>query len=154
MPADLTTAQMFRRSSVVLQNNHLVLLEHHSMQDRMRRVNFDGVESILRWRTRPWVRIVLVLLTIGGGGLGLLMANEDVLASIGAILIGVAAFILTFYFYRGKTTIIISRRGKEYVIKGIVSPKKVDQLMAQMEASIRQVQGEIEGHPAAQSQNG
>ncbi len=140
MPADLTTAGFFQRHSVVLRDDHLVMLEHRSTQDRVRRIPFDRVETVVWWWTLPWGRMAIYGFLFGGLGLVLLALRHPIAYTIGGSVIGVATVVIGRYIYMGKTTIQITRAGSEYVIQAIASPKKIRRLITRLESAIIQTQ--------------
>lgn len=140
MAADLTTTGFFQRRSVILQNDHVVVLEHQSTKDRVRRIAFDRIEHVVLWRSLPWVYMVVYGLLLGGPGLAFLAVRSTPIIFIGLTLVAITVIIEARYLYMGKTSIRITRAGSAYVISGVVSPRKVDRFISRMEEAIHRAQ--------------
>ena len=151
MPADLTTASFFHRSSMVLQDDHLVILEHQSTQDRVRRFGFDRIESVTYWHRPPWVHIAVYLALFGLPGLAVLALENVVVYIAGGVLMAIGLSMALWYAYRGKTSIRIARVGDDYTVAGIASRRKVRRFLARLEAAIRHAQEQPVNPTASQS---
>lgn len=141
MPTDLTTSGLLHRTSVLVRDNELVLLEHQFTKDRLRRIAYDRVEAVLCWRTMPWVRMMLFLIGLGTPGI-LLVIYEPSVMLIGWLLISMAVLIVLRYLYLGKSLIRITRAGNDYHLEGIVSPRKLKRCLARLESAIHRFQAE------------
>jgi len=144
MAADLTFAGFVRRSSIVLLDDHLVLLEHSATRDRVRRIPYDRVESVLSWRRLPWARLILIGLLFVASGLMMFTIGDLVGKGLLAIPLVVTALIVARYLYMGVTKIRITRADKHYDFSGILSPRKVARCLSRLDESIRRAQQHAE----------
>ena len=142
MAVDLKLRNSFGNVSIILMDDHLVELEHSYTSDRVRRVRYDRVESVVRWRVLPLGRMSIVGLLVAVPGLLMLLSSDQVLVTTGTILLTIAALIEAMYVYMGKTHISIMRAGREFKMAGVVWPPKVNRLLNRMEADIRRTQEE------------
>lgn len=142
MPGDLTAASWFRRQCILVGGDALVLLESSSgSKDRMRKILFDRVESIVTWKTIPWGRMALFALLLGLPGFLLLGAGE-VPAIVGYILCGICLFVEARYLYDRKTTLRIRRAGEDRDIVVIVRPGKLDHVLGRVRDRIEATQAQ------------
>jgi hypothetical protein len=144
MAADLKFTGIAHRSSIVLLDDHLVVLKHGSTRDRVRRVVYDRIDSVLSWRSLPWVRMVLFGVLFGISGLLMLAAAEPFANVLGAILLSTTTLIEVRYLYMGKTTLRITRADKHYDFTGVVSPRKVASCLSRLDRDIRLAQQRAE----------
>src|SRR5262245_18043719 len=114
MAVDFTFSRSFARTSAILYAGSLVLLEHESQRDRMRRIPLESIEGVLFWRSTPWIQITATALVLGVLGLMFvtLGAGEPVVVGFGAVLIGLGVVIAGIYAAVGKAHIRIQRNGQ------------------------------------------
>jgi len=141
MGADLTIAAWTRRQSVLLMDDHLVVLEHEGYSDRVHRVFFDGVRSLVVWKRWPWGRMLLLgcltalpgylIYSLGGAG-----------EVIGGIFFAVGAILELRYLVYRLTTIRLQDGPRSRDFGVIVRPGRirdvVDRLRARIEAAQEQ----------------
>ena len=144
MAADLKINNLRQRKSLLLAGDHLIALDHGYLRDRLHRINYDRVESILSWRRMPWVRMLLTLLLFGGLGILLIITNDPAGQFFGAIAMLVFVLLEWRYLALRKTTIRITRAGKHSDFTGIISRRKITNFLAILEQDIRRVQSEAE----------
>ncbi|NOX57528.1 MAG: hypothetical protein GXP29_01550 [Planctomycetes bacterium] len=142
MAVDLKLRNSFGNVSIILMDDHLVELEHSYTSDRVRRIRYDRVESVVRWRVLPLGRMAIVGLLVAVPGLLMMFSSEQVFVTMGTAFLTIAACIEAIYIYAGKTHISIMRAGREFKLAGVVRPHKVDRLLNRMEADIRRTQEE------------
>ncbi len=140
MAVDLKIRNSFGSTSVLLFDDHLVQLEHSHTSDRVRRIRFDRIESIVHWRVIPLGRAVLFGLLLGIPGTALALASDPIAQFLGFLILGIMMVIVGRYLYFKKSNIKITRAGRDYSITGIVSPRKVQNLIEKLESNIRRVQ--------------
>ncbi|GJM24080.1 MAG: hypothetical protein DHS20C16_04950 [Phycisphaerae bacterium] len=148
MAADLRIRGSFASASVLLFDDHLVQLEHSHTSDRVRRIRYDRVESVVHWRVIPVGRTVLFGLLLGLPGLGMSLSSEPVFQGLGIFFVALMIFVVGRYLYLKRSNIRITRAGRDFTISGIVSPKKIRRLIERLEINIRKVQ-ERPTEPAA-----
>ncbi|MDH5639262.1 MAG: hypothetical protein OEZ04_12315, partial [Nitrospinota bacterium] len=74
MAADLTIPGTTGRKSFLLMDDALVMLEHGGMRDRVTKILYEHIETILVWKKMPWIKIILTAVFLGG--LALLFLRE------------------------------------------------------------------------------
>ncbi len=140
MAVDLRSNSLFNRTSVLIEPDCLVLLEHERTKDRVRKIMFDRVEQVIAWRKVPVIRILVVALFLLLPGAALFFVGNVTSTVIAIFLEIVALTALTWYLYCQKTIIRLVRSGKTDDITGVFRPGKVRRLLAKIESNIRNVQ--------------
>jgi hypothetical protein len=125
MSVDLRNASTFGRISLLVMDDCLIKLEHGYTRDRVRRLMYDAIESVIIWRRVPGVRITVCVVLFLLPGMGLLFANSTVAIVIGIFLLALALGLISWYIYAGKTIIRIVRIGKTDDVIGIFRPGRV-----------------------------
>lgn len=147
MGADLTASAWTRRESVVLTEDSLIILEQEYRQDRMRKVLFDQVSSLVVWRKFPLGRSLAFTAVMGVPAGILLAAARDSMDStpeyvVAACLLGLLVLILVRYFICGKTFIRIGYSGNVREFAFIARPGRMRKFLDQLVANIRKTQEE------------
>jgi hypothetical protein len=151
MSADLKCNTTLRRTSLVILDDCLVMLEHELTRDRVRKVMFDRVESVLIWAKVPWLRIVLLFVLLGLPALGILLIHEPVSTAIALVLLAFVVGMNAGYAYCGHTTIRIVRAGQTYEISGIFRRGPLTRFRARLLGGIRRVQQNLAVDPSVET---
>lgn len=136
MSADLKIVDVLTRQSLLVEPTCLVVLEHQTLSDRMRRVLFDRVESVTVWRGVLWGRVILILLLMLPAAL-LLLIDDPVARGIALTVLLCTGLALLYYLWCGKTRIRIVRDGEERAFTAIAPPGRVRRFRDKLEAAIR-----------------
>jgi hypothetical protein len=137
MPADLTSAGLFRRESYLITDEYLLVLESGFASDRVRRLRFDRVESIVVWgRPAGGVQFFGIVTAAFGFVLGL----SNVVA--GWFIAGAGALIFARFALCYKYKIRITRAGVRKDIVCTVRPGRVHRFLEQLGAAIDAAQGQ------------
>jgi hypothetical protein len=139
MSADLTYSGWMTRGSLVLQDDALVVLEHQVIRDRVKRIKYDRVSTLLIWREFPVGRAVLFLVLFGLPGISSLTTGGGGIVT-GSILLAVLAIIEIRYALYQKTHILIQRGERTYRYSGIFSRKKVNRFAERFASAARRSQ--------------
>lgn len=154
MSVDLRSNSQFARVSVLLMDDCMIKLEHARTQDRMRKTMYESIESVTLWRRIPGVRITVCAVLLALPGIALLFVGDTAVTIIGIFLILLGGGLITFYLVCGKTTIRITKGGKNYDITGIFRPSKVRKFREKLIAGIRRVQERVPAiQPASATMN-
>jgi len=139
MAADLTIAGWTRRQSVLLMDDHVVVLENEGYTDRVHRIFFDGIRSLVIWKTWPWGRMLLFACLTGVPGY-LLFTLDEVGQVIGGIFLAVFAIVELRYLLYRKTTIRLQDgpRSRDFVV--ITRPGKIRETVDRLRTRIEAVQ--------------
>jgi len=146
MAVDLKSAGLVRVESFVIRDDCLVILERETTSDRMRKMFFDRVESVVVWRAFPWRRAliggVLTALPAAGFAAGAATARVDweILAFFAIFFAAVFLIMELRYLIDFKTHIRITRDGATKEIVVIVGPGKVRRFVRRLCGNIRAVQ--------------
>lgn len=140
MAADLKLRNLFSSNSIVLLDDHLVELEHGHTSDRVRRVLYDRIESVIHWRVQPLGRMIAFGLVFGIPGMLAIMSSDSVWGTMGVILLAITVILEARYLYTGKASVRILRAGRTFEINGIVSPRKLRRLLDRLRLDIERVQ--------------
>jgi hypothetical protein len=137
---DLRLPSLLRKRSFVIMDDHLVLLAHQHMKDRVQRISFDRIDSILIWSVIPWVRMLIWAVLFGLPALGIFLINDPVATVIAIVLLTCLTLIELYYLLRRKTSIRITRAGVHTTVCAVVSRRKVRRFAANIAPRIRQTQ--------------
>jgi|GEM_PF-4175988 len=140
MPADVKFNSWFTRNSAVVEDDHLVVLEHHSTKDRVRRIHYDRIDSILGWRKWPIGRMLFFGLIIGMPGLGLLFVDDTAANIVALIPISLALIIIIRYCFVHVTYVQINRAGTGHRFTGMLTRKKLDRFLNKLGAAVHESQ--------------
>lgn len=129
MPADLTINSLSKQRSLLIEPESLVILQREGTRDRVRRIRFDRVESVVVWKSVAWVAAVftsllplivaVILISIGTS------ENEPGVSATGAGFLALAIILAAAVLMRGKTHIRIRRAGVNRDFACIKSQKKL-----------------------------
>ncbi len=144
MAVDLRFGVILNRRSLVLYDDHVVVLEHGVTRDRVRRIAYDRIQSVLSWRGLPWGRMLFFAALFGAPGLLLLTVGATPHTVIGLTLLVCTALIEARYLTMRLTRIRITRADKHYDFKGVVSRRKVARCLQRLDEDIRQAQHHAE----------
>ena len=143
MGADLKGANWLSKESAIVAADGLVILEHGGAKDRTRKILFDRVESVLVWKTLPWLRMLLFAVILGvPGTLLLLLVRDKVPSTIGAVVLGICVVIEAWYLYARKATIRVHRGGQNRDFVAITWPGRLRRVLGRMRQNIEAVQGQ------------
>ena len=146
MAADMKSAGLVRVESFIIRDDCLVMLERETTSDRMRRIFFDRVESVVVWRAFPWGRALisgaLTALPAAGFAAGAANARMDweILAFFAILFAAAFLFLELRYLIDFKTHIRITRDGATKDIVVIVRTGKVRRFVRRLRGNIRTVQ--------------
>ncbi|MFP4055239.1 MAG: hypothetical protein ACLF0G_00040 [Candidatus Brocadiia bacterium] len=151
MAADLAGARPLRRESLLVEGDCLIVLEHSGGgRDRLRRILFDRVESLLVWRTLPWVRMLGVALLLGVPAAPFLLVPEAP-AAVGWVILGCLLVAEGRYVYDRKTHIRVCRAGVARDFATVTRPGKVRRVIGTLRANIDAAQAEAHRRAAEQA---
>lgn len=152
MSVDLANNTTFQRLSLVVMDDSLIKLEHERTQDRVRKIMFDRVESLLIWTVPPWLNICICGIFFALPGFGILLVQEVWSSIVGDFLLALGLGLIGWYVYCGRTTIRAVRGGRLHEIKGIFRPGRVRRFRERLVAGIRRAQEQPQP-PATPSPN-
>lgn len=135
MAVDFTSSGVFRRTSVLLMDDCLLVLEQDGNRDRVRRILFDRVASVVAWKTFPWVWAGTALVLAGLSAL-LLLIGYAPLGWIATVLILSFVGCFVYLAYARLTHIRIERLGENHELKTIKRPGKIDDFLRRLYANI------------------
>ena len=139
-----------RRQFLEVEAHQLLLLQPEWGSDRVRRILYDRVETLVTWRTIPWDRLIVssivllipALLLLLVGGFPETRATGGVLAVIGLSLVG-------WYLTARRTHFAISRAGETYRFSTITVRRRVQRFLTAVTSAIATVQQGAESQPEA-----
>jgi len=65
MPVDLRVHGIANRKSLLVMEESLVLLEHSQFSDRIHKIRYENIETILVWRKTPWLKMAVTAVILG-----------------------------------------------------------------------------------------
>ena len=136
----------------MLLDTQLVVAEHHTTRDRVRRIGFDRVSSLLTWRRPPLGSMGATTLVLGGIAMMFLFSGLEEFTVIAAVLFALAALILLVLAYRGKTHILITRAGQDVELVGIVPRRRLRAFLVDLQQNIERTQAEAEADALARQE--
>jgi hypothetical protein len=139
MAVDLVGTSWLRKLSVLVMDDCLVLLESVGQRDRIRRVLFERLESLVVWKTLPWVRMLLAAVLLGAVAASLISFGDGV-AIAGQVILGVLVLIEGKYLYDRKTRIRIRYAGEDRDIVVILRPGKLRRVLDRLRANAEATQ--------------
>jgi hypothetical protein len=143
MSVDLKSITLFKRSSLLLMDDCLIMLDHEHTRDRVRRIMFDRVENVVIWRRIPWGRIIFLLIVLGLPAFGVVLMEKDTGRIIGECLLALVAAVIAWYLYCRHTTIYITRGGQTHMVGGIFRPGRVRRFRDRLIDGIRNTQATL-----------
>jgi hypothetical protein len=144
MAVDLRSNTMFARISLVLMDDHLILLEHGRTADRVRKFRFDAIEAVVIWRKLPWLRITLCALLLAMPGAALQFVGDTFATVSGLLLLALGLGLITWYVVCRQTTIRLVRSGKIHDVGGVFRPGRVRRFRERLLAGIAAAQAPAE----------
>lgn len=150
MPADLTTASLIVRQSLVLDDDALVILESRGGSSRVWRVPYLRVRRLTLHQRLPAGRMAVVFLLLTLPGAALLLIDDDVAWVFAGILIGLSLVILTWYAVCRKTRLRFEYSTSERELEVIARPKRLRRFTQRFSEAVRRVHASTnaEEHPA------
>ncbi|MDH5638042.1 MAG: hypothetical protein OEZ04_06085 [Nitrospinota bacterium] len=115
MPVDLRVHSLASRKSLLVMEDSLVMLEHSQFSDRIHKILYESIESIIVWKKLPWLKMTLTALALGGFayipfiGTGSLANNDTRIYLL--IVLGVFVALETILLIRKKVFIRINHSG-------------------------------------------
>ena len=149
MPVDAHFSQFTKKISAIVDDDNLVILEHDYTRDKVRRIQFDRVESLVTWRRYPLLHVLLSTLFFGGIGIALLVVQDSVANGIAAFMFSILAMLLFYYTTRQRSHIRIVRGGKTFQYAGFNSRRKFERFLEKLSVAISRTQ--VEAHEALQA---
>lgn len=130
----------FGSRRVLIEKNCLGYYEHQFGSDRVRRMLFDRLESVVVWRRFPWDRAAIFTIVLGLPALVLTVAgvymNEPGLWGFGAVVLCLWALVFGRFVWYGRSTILVHRDGKSKRIHVIVSPRKLTRFLETLDQAV------------------
>ena len=149
---------LFQRTTAVLDNDALILLDHHYTKDRIRRIPFDQVDYVLHWKGPATARLLgllsltLLLLIIGMATLSNMSRNSSFGGGFATFVLLLAVFPAVLFFItleRGRQHIVVSRAGSKVHLNGIMRADKFQRLLTDMTTRTHEVQATLANTPVA-----
>lgn len=135
MAVDLKAGGVIRVQSLIVNDDHLVILERDGYKDRIRKTLFDRVDSIVTWKTLPWGRMLFFLFLLGGPAVPMAIADADLLP-FAVVLFVILAIIEARYLLYMKTWLCITRAGTSRIFSMVVRPGRFRTVLDRMRANI------------------
>lgn len=161
MAVDINIIGVVGQEGLVLEDDHLIILQSRSNTSRIWRIPYEQVTQIIVTRRRPWVRMILMsmlpampgLLFLGLGIGALSDGNSTAIALL--LLAGVFALllliILAWYEWCRKTVVDIHYGSRHRKLEFIVRPKKRERFLDRMIHDVQALQArKWEAYHAAQ----
>lgn len=136
----MKSASIFRRDVFMALDDCLVLLEYDAYRDRVRRIYYDGVESVAAWQRWPLGRMLLFALLFGIPAFLIMLSGLEHSHAIGGALLTVMFFIELYYLWCGKTFFQVVRYGEPYRFETIARPGKVQKFRQILDDNILRIQ--------------
>ncbi len=143
---------LFQRTTAVMDDDALVLLDHQYAKDRIRRIPFDQVECVLHWDRLAASRLTLFFLLFIGCAIGgiacLAHRHSDGVPSLvfGIILLVCAAVMLILIgitLAMGRHHLMICRAGLKMQVSGIMRTAKFQRLLTDITSRTREIQARL-----------
>lgn len=150
MPADINIVGLVGQEGLVIEDDHLVILQSRSNTCRIWRIPFEQVTRIVVTRKWPWTRLILVSLLPGLPGLFFLWIGISImgdgddsypfLLGFAAFFLLLSALIIVRYVWFKLTLIDMHYNLRERNLAFVVRPKKRQAFMDKLTAGIERVQ--------------
>ena len=143
---------LFQRTTAVMDDDALVLLDHQYTKDRIRRIPFDQVDYILHWvgpataRLLGLISLTLLLVIAGLTTLSNMRHGNSFSEGVVVVVLLLAAFTAVLFFIaleRGRRHIVVSRAGSKVHLSGIMRAEKFQRLLADMTTRTHEVQAKL-----------
>ncbi len=140
---------MSKRTTALIDDDALVLLEHQYTKDRVRRIPFDQISYVLHCQGPATARLFgLFFLTLPLALAGILTlastgSNNPVARGFAGILLVLAAFTTTLFLItivRGRYHLQITRAGVTVHLSGIMAEQRFNRLVAEITDRTRTIQ--------------
>ena len=149
---------LFQRTTAVMDDDALVLLDHQYTKDRIRRIPFDQVDYMLHWKGPATARLLgllsltLLLLIIGMATLSNMSRGNSASEGFAVVVLLLAVFTAILFFItleRGRRHIVVSRAGSKVHLNGIMRADKFQRLLTDMTTRTHEVQATLANTPVA-----
>ncbi|MEM7624139.1 MAG: hypothetical protein AAF333_00775 [Planctomycetota bacterium] len=140
MSADLSTASLFTRHGLVLDENAMVVMETRSASSRLWRVPYDQVSSLAVSQQIPAARILVVTVLVLLPSLLLFLVQEVVTNYLGGVLAAVAIAVIIYYLIAKKTTLTFcyGHHVKTYPV--IARPSRLNRFLQRFHTAVESAQ--------------
>lgn len=149
MPVDLVSRHWFMLRGVMLEADHLAILESHGVRSRIWRVPFGRVTRVVIMRSIPWVRMILTsAIPLVAAVLCFIAAINNPTDALIPALFGMGALLLATlfiagYLYYGQTRMdLFYTPQKHRRLTFIARPGKIRRFTTKLLASIHQQQAQ------------
>lgn len=142
MPVDFATRSLFNKQSGIIDDECLIMLEREGARDRVWRIQFDRVQSLVVWRTIPWwwsIPIGIILVT----SVLLLFVSEPVANGIGLGILVTVLLLGSWLVYCKNTHMAFHRDGTVVRITFMVRPSKQKRIVQRIRENIARTQARI-----------
>ncbi|MEM1097188.1 MAG: hypothetical protein AAGH92_00225 [Planctomycetota bacterium] len=140
MPADLTTASLVARQSVVLDDEAMILLESRGSSSRVRRVPYRQVYRLTLHRRWPAGRMATIFLALLLPGAAIALIDEPIARGFAAVLIVLAVCILSWYGVCRKTMLRFEFGSMSREVEVIATPARLDRFVRRFTELVTNVQ--------------
>ncbi len=140
MSDKLTTTSF---ATLILRDDHLMILEPSFLHDRVRRVQFNHVEHLTVWRDVAVWRLVISLLIALPGVLLMTLGHGTAVLILGAVLLGLSLLVAARYVFRRRVGIRLVRGRTVCRYHVIASEQRVERFVEQLTRRIDQTQQRI-----------
>ncbi len=142
MAVDFTMRSLFSSRSAIIDDACLILLERAGSRDRVRRIQFDRVQSLIVWRSIPWFNVIFTAIPFFVGTI-LMLVDEAVARSIGLVICLTMALIELWWFYCKKTMLVFVVDGAPTKLSFVNRPAKRDRIVQRIRTNIAQTQARL-----------
>lgn len=145
MAVDLKISGLFSRKSLVLQDEYLIEVSHHSMSDRVRRIGYDRIEAVMVSLGVAWGSILLAGIFVG---IGLLLAmaamqggvDRDAWAFFAVMFLAIGVPLMVRAVLLRSLRLRITRGERDYDYKALTTPRGMDKFIVKLETRIEACQ--------------
>ena len=151
---------LFQRTTAVLDDDAMVLLDHQYTKDRIRRIPFDQMDYLLHWKGPATARLLgllsmtLLILIAGLSILGNMSRNDSFAEGFAIFLLLLAVLPAALFFItleRGRRHILICRAETKVHISGIMRAAKFQRLLDELTTRVHEVQAKLASATAAKT---
>jgi hypothetical protein len=141
---DFKEESLMHQVAVVIDDDALIMLERDGNRDRVRKILYDRVQSVLIWRKFPWLRAIIIgvfLLLLTLSFMPLAINSRNLAAKIPFVLCLITLLVVELrYLYYKRTYLQIFRAGESKLFKLIISPGKVKSIVNRLVENINKTQ--------------